>query len=120
VKLDHIRVYTRNVPGVGDREREADVVARWERNVSAELAIRGLTLDTHQIVFALDLLQLERLCVPVAGTEHEPSRHTADAFGITWLRQLIDLGFEFVWGPEYIRLAREDEVKPSVSTGDAS
>jgi hypothetical protein len=102
-----VKVYTRNVPSI-DHNTEADVVACWERNIEAEFGVRGLSPGGHQVVFALDLLQLERLCVLVPGTENEPSRHTVGARGVTWLRRLTELGFNFVWGPEYIRLANED------------
>lgn len=98
-----VNVYTRNVPSVDSASTEADVIAWCERNVAAELAARGVQSDTHQIVFALDLLQIERLCTVV------PSPHKTGARGVTWLRHLIEHGFRFVWGPEYIRLAREDE-----------
>lgn len=94
-----INVYTRNVPVISDDDTEATVVARYERNTVAELSARGLQASTHQVVFALDLLQIERLCATVPDTEP----------GVAWLRRLIAHGFRFVWGPEYIRLAREDE-----------
>jgi len=96
-------VYSRNVPplrgGVaGMSIRVADIIEHWAECVEAEINVRGLNSEATGVVFALDLIQLERLAVQVPSV----------AARKTWLRLLLDERFSFEWSHWAIRRAEED------------
>lgn len=88
------RCYVQGQPGV--RTTAEETLAWWRRCESAALEVRGIASASMRVVWALTLLDVERLAVPVPG------------LGVTTLRYLVDNGQLLEWSPVAIRRARED------------
>ena len=80
----------------------AETLTVWRRAAAAELLVRGLDPESTRVVWAISLLDVERLAVPA------PEIRTGDLWPVTWLRYLSDNGELFEWSATAIRRARED------------
>lgn len=95
------RCYVRGRPEL--RTTAADTLAWWRESADAEILARGLDHKSTRVVWALSMLDVERLAVPAPlGTPG------GEMLPITWLRYLSDNGVLFEWSATAIRRARED------------